>query len=132
MSRQLIVIGLIWNNQCRLVVGKRAEGSVLAGYDEFPGGKCSENESLESAVIRECLEETGLAVQIRSHRLVSQHTYSHGQLDLHFFDCQAADERSPLLRPFDWWTIEEVLAGNFPPANEAILQSLRKSPHPIA
>ena len=131
MSRQQIAIGLIWNSVGQLAIGRRAEGTVLAGYDELPGGKCQEGESPEEAVIRECLEETGQAVRVMSLRLTTLHDYAHGQLELHFYDCQVTDKLAPLQTPFRWWSVAEVLAGHFPPANKDLLNSLRTTPHPI-
>jgi mutator protein MutT len=131
MPRKRIAIGLIWNNRGEIVVGQRAEGDSFAGFDELPGGHCEENESPEEAVIRECLEETGLVVHVHKLRIVVEHTYERGELELSFFDCRLMDGPDAPLSPFKWWSVDEVLGGKFPPANERILESLRENPAPI-
>lgn len=132
MPRKRIAIGLIWNERGEIVVGQRAEGDSFAGYDELPGGHCEENESPEEAVIRECLEETGLAIHILNLRMIVEHTYERGELELRFFDCVLIDRKCSPLPPFQWWSVEEVLTGKFPPANERVLDSLRETPGPLA
>ena len=88
VSDQIVTIGvaLVWRGD-RLLVGIRPEGAPLAGYHEFPGGKAAPGESPADAAVRECLEETGVAVRILAERLRRRHDYPHGSLDLHFFDC---------------------------------------------
>lgn len=43
-----------------LFVRRQLNDAVLGGYWCFPGGKVHAGETLASAVVRECLEETGL------------------------------------------------------------------------
>ncbi len=47
----------------RVLVCRRA-GGVLAGRWEFPGGKCEPGEAEADALVRECREELGLAVEV--------------------------------------------------------------------
>ena len=46
------------------LVGLRGPDVPLAGYAEFPGGKCLPNESPEDGAVRECREESGLLVTV--------------------------------------------------------------------
>ncbi len=57
-------IGLIARSG-RYLVRQRPDGTAMAGYWEFPGGKCEPGEPPEAAVVRECREETGLDVRVR-------------------------------------------------------------------
>ena len=54
----------------QFLVGLRPEGSHLAGCAEFPGGKVEPGEKPSAAAVRECAEETGLAV--RSERSLGE------------------------------------------------------------
>ena len=74
----------IVEHQQRYLVGVRGPNIAMAGYDEFPGGKCLVNESPSACAIRECLEETGLRVRI--NRLLDQQEIetSRGLLKLYF------------------------------------------------
>jgi 8-oxo-dGTP diphosphatase len=127
-----IAIGLIWSGN-RLLVGRRTEGQTLAGYHEFPGGKCAPDETPEHAVVRECREETGLDVTVLGLRVETGHEYPHGRLRLFFFDCALADEieADEPRPPFAWADVPDVLEMTFPPANRPVLESVGKRPAPI-
>jgi 8-oxo-dGTP diphosphatase len=127
--RRAIAIGLVWK-ETTLAVGRRAEHQVLAGFDEFPGGKCEDGEDPAEAVVRECWEETGLLVELIGLRLRVEQEIPSAHLDLWFFDLRASGQAA-LTPPFAWWTVEETLAGNFPPANASVLASIREHPGPI-
>lgn len=127
-----IAIGLVWHDGC-LIVGRRPAGVVLAGLDEFPGGKCGVEEDPADAVVREVREETGLDVLVSGLRDRFVHHYPHGDVDLFFFDCQLEDPPrvQPLLTPpFQWWQVERLGEARFPDANQRILESIRSSGAP--
>lgn len=127
MTSKPVAIGLIWFEDT-LVVGRRAPGTPLAGYHEFPGGKCEPGETPEQTVVRECQEEAGLSVVVTGLRMRNTFHYEHGIIDLHFFDCvllQPADQPPPLPSPFQWIPRTQVLELPFPPGNDQVLETLR-------
>ena len=69
------------------LIGLRGPDVPLAGYSEFPGGKCQESESAEACAVRECLEETGMRVAIERLLLRHVHEYPPALVELHFFLC---------------------------------------------
>ncbi len=83
-------IGIIRRND-RFLIRQRPEGTVYAGYWEFPGGKCEPGEDPAVATARECLEEVGLEVVVGPLRRVSTYRYPHGLVRLHFYDCTTLD-----------------------------------------
>ncbi len=120
-------IGLI-ERQGRFLVRERPAGTVYGGYWEFPGGKCEPGETPEQAVVRECLEETGLAVAVKRRRRVVLHRYPHGLVELSFFDCVLAN---PAAEPgdetgFAWVEAECLLTLRFPEANEQVVVELER------
>lgn len=125
MERTRAAIGLVWRGG-RLAVGRRAGGGPLAGFDEFPGGKCRAGELPRDAVVREVLEETGLAVRVVGLRARIEHDYAHAGVELFFFDCEplAGEQAGELKAPFEWWDVDRVRRGSFPEANRRILESL--------
>ena len=120
-------IGLIRRpSDGRFLIRERPAGTVYAGYWEFPGGKVEPGETPEQTTVRECREETGLAVAVARLRSVVEHTYPHGRVLLHFFDCAPVD---PLAEPAPehgcrWVPAGELPSYRFPEANEAVLAEL--------
>ena len=114
-------------DQDQFLAGPRGSDQVLAGYWEFPGGKIKPGETAEQAAIRECLEETGLHVQIVDQYPAVKHTYEHGTLQLYFFNCRPlADSPSPQT-PFRWIPRQALKEHPFPEANESLLALLQES-----
>jgi mutator protein MutT len=104
----------------------------MAGYWEFPGGKCHQYEPPEQAARRECAEEIGLAVDVGPLREVISHRYPHAWVELYYYDCEI---REPELEPdprtgFQWVAASELTSLVFPEANAPILAALaREFPH---
>ena len=110
------------------LVRRRPEGTVYAGYWEFPGGKCEPGETPAQTTARECQEETGLEVVVGRLRRVIEHSYPHGLVRLFFFDCVPVD---PAAEPAAdsgsrWVPAIQLLSLRFPEANEPLLEELSK------
>jgi len=98
----------------------------MAGFWEFPGGKCEPGESPVAAVIRECLEETGLAVRPLAERAVIRHKYPHALVTLYYWDCVP---ECPEAEPgggtgFEWAEASRLASYRFPGANEPVVRRL--------
>lgn len=113
------------------VVGTRRSGQDLAGFAEFPGGKCEHGESPEDCAVRECLEETGLHVIPVRLLERTEHNYAHAVVELHFWLCRVEsvfDETRgtmpALINEFQWKSIDELRGLTFPEANAGILSLL--------
>lgn len=112
-----------WNGQ--ILVGTRDVNVVLGGMQEFPGGKCHPGEPPTDCCMRECLEETGLSVEIVELIAETHHRYEHGDLTLFFYLCHIKDDPlSALLGNFRWVTVAELPALNFPSGNLAAIERL--------
>jgi 8-oxo-dGTP diphosphatase len=124
--RTQIAIAIV-EEQGRFLVGLREPGTALAGYWEFPGGKVQSGEPVEAAAIRECLEETGLRVQVTGEYPGTCYDYEHADVELHFFACAVTGRRSELPPRFRWVPRLELARYQFPPANAALLERLMKT-----
>lgn len=118
-------IGIVRRGRSFLV-RQRPAGAALAGFWEFPGGKCTPGERAEDAAVRECAEETGLAVRPQRLRAKRTYQYPHALLELCYYDCEAAD---PDAEPesssgFRWLGASELAALQFPEANTPVVAEL--------
>ena len=113
----------------RYLVGIRGADVPLAGYAEFPGGKCLEGESPEDCAVRECHEESGLRVTVDHLLLRRQHSYQHATLELHFVLCQPSEAASVSdeHHGFRWVPRERLASLKFPEANEPLIEILAQS-----
>lgn len=120
-----VAIGLI-ESRGRYLIRQRPVGSIMAGVWEFPGGKCESGEDEASAVRRECLEETGLEVELISCRAQFEHRYPHGFVRLTYFDCRPTGMVAEPLAAggFHWVAAENLPNYRFPEANEPIIGQL--------
>ena len=120
----------------RYLVGTRQAGQDLAGFAEFPGGKCETGERPEDCAVRECVEETGLTVAPVRLLDRTRHEYPHAVVDLHFWLCRVelcraecgSDESSPAMPPlengFHWKSVDELRELSFPKANVGLVKML--------
>jgi 8-oxo-dGTP diphosphatase len=106
------------------LVGTRPAGKPLAGYAEFPGGRVEVDETPEQAAVRECFEETGLAVEVVRRYDECLHDYTHDRVHLHFLACcTVGDDREPHA-PFRWVSRADLRVLDFPEANRELLRVL--------
>jgi mutator protein MutT len=107
------------------LIGQRPPDVPLSGLWEFPGGKIEPGESPEAAAVRECLEETGLAVEplFRYPEQVQQ--YDHDRVQLVFIACRPHLREGGTLRdPFRWVPRVELASYSFPAGNRSLIEHL--------
>jgi mutator protein MutT len=109
-----------------LLICQRKADTVLAGYWEFPGGKCLPGETPAACACREALEETGLTIRPRRALPVIEHTYPHAHVRLHPFVCERAAGSLQLLAVADarWIRPGEVVNYRFPEANGGLVRQI--------
>jgi mutator protein MutT len=122
----LIAIAVVEDNG-RFVVGLRPDGIALAGFSEFPGGKVELGELPAQAAVRECLEETGLAVEVVDAFPEHVHEYQHDRVRLLFFHCRPKNPGAELNPPFCWVARAELPSLRFPVGNDTLLDLLQDS-----
>jgi len=127
----------------RVLVGTRGQGGPLAGYAEFPGGKCQPGESPAACAVRECREESGLDVEVVGLLDERSWDYPHGRVQLHFFHCRllapppasrpstaasaaipASAAAAPVSGSFAWRELAALRALQFPEANHRAIELL--------
>lgn len=123
-----IAVGLVFDDDNRLLVQRRPDEGLLGGLWEFPGGKQEDGESMEAACQREVKEELGVEVSIEEPFYTLSHAYSHFEITLHAFRCRIIDGE-PVGRenqPFQWVSIDELDDIAFPRANRRLIEELNR------
>lgn len=108
----------------RILISRRPEGAPLAGYWEFPGGKCEAGEAEEACLRREFREELGVEVEPVEALEPIEHHYEHASVRLYPFLCRQvgnAEPRAIGVAEWRWVRPEELGEYTFPPANADLL-----------
>jgi 8-oxo-dGTP diphosphatase len=120
----VVTAAVIARDGCFLVT-RRPRGSHLAGFWEFPGGKCDPGESLEDCLRRELIEELDCRVRVTREIWSVTHAYPERTVELHFFACELNDEPSPVLgQEMRWVAKADLPLLDFPPADTELIQML--------
>lgn len=88
----LLVVTGILRCQDTYFMQKRVDTGVWGKLWEFPGGRIEKDESPEQAIIREFMEETGLAVNVTDNLGIIRHGYTTYRITLHCFALELADK----------------------------------------
>jgi mutator protein MutT len=128
-SRRIAVAVVVHDG--RVLVGRRADDAAeQAGCAEFPGGKVEPHETSAGAALRECLEETGLAIRLLERSLGVVLPEATPPLRITFHWATPLDPEAPPRPPFAWVPISALRQLNFPPANAPVLGALGHETEP--
>jgi mutator protein MutT len=124
-QRIVVVVAGVIERDGAFLVTRRMEGTHLAGYWEFPGGKCEEGEPHGACLRRELLEELGVDAVVHEQILALKHAYEDRTIALHFFRCDIDAEPVPRLgQAMRWVPRSELASLPFPPADTALIVRL--------
>ena len=123
----VVVIAAVVEREGCLLVSRRLEGTHLAGYWEFPGGKCEPDEAHEACLARELVEELGVHATIGDEILVTEHAYPERTVRLHFRRATFVGEPQPLLGQELMWVSRRDLGQlTFPDADRELIELLSR------
>lgn len=80
-----VAVAIIVDDQQRILITQRPSHVPHGGFWEFPGGKLEDNETSESALIREIKEEVGLDVLKYQYLGIIHHQYPGKSVELIVF-----------------------------------------------
>ena len=112
-----------------MLISKRPEGSHLAGYWEFPGGKKETGETMQACLEREIKEELGLRVRAIRPAMKTHYEYGTQKITLHFFHCIRLEEGEPAAlegQEIKWASPNELRSLVFPPADRKMVEHLSR------
>jgi len=107
-----VLVGLITDGAGRWLLNQRRPGTPLAGFWEFPGGKCLPDETPFAALTRELDEELGIAVLEAEPVLELVHDYpdKRVRLDVWHVLRYRGEATAREGQPLRWVTIAECAA----------------------
>lgn len=112
-----------------VLLTRRMEGAHLAGMWEFPGGKVERGEDPEVALVRECLEEIALEVEVGDILEVAHHAYAEKEVLLLFYDCRLRPGAGAIqhlgVADHAWVTPAELERYPVPPPDARLIAKLR-------
>jgi len=122
-----VTAGLIWKDG-RLLISRRAKGTHLEGFWEFPGGKQEAGEALSECLEREIREELGIEARVGEPLLTVDHEYADKRISLHVFNCTwvRGEPVAIACQEIRWVEWEEISALRFPPPDIKVIESLTK------
>lgn len=122
-----VVAALIWRGE-RFLACQRPAHKARGLLWEFVGGKVEPGETREQALIRECLEELDITVVPRDIFMEVTHEYPDLTVHLTLFnaDLPQGDPKPLEHNALRWITVEEIDALAFCPADEEILERLKR------
>lgn len=122
---RIVVSAAVVEQDDAFLLTRRLDGTHLAGHWEFPGGKCEAGESLQACLEREIREELGCGVRVGGEVFAITHEYPERIVELHFFQCELADDPRPLIGQEMRWTPRAELGDlDFPPADKELIARL--------
>ena len=122
-----VVAALIWD-QGKFMICQRPAHKARGLLWEFVGGKTEPGETLEEALVRECLEELDITVAVGDIFTQVVHEYPDILIRLTLFNCTVAQGTPRLLEHNDlkWISPEEISNFDFCPADKDILALIRQ------
>ena len=124
---RIVVTAAVIRKDDGFLLTRRLRGTHLAGYWEFPGGKCERGETHEACLQRELAEELGVTARIGARIFEIVHDYPERTVELHFFECVIEGEPQALLgQEMRWVARRDLGALDFPEADAALIRMLQE------
>ena len=132
MERKItkVVAALIWDGD-RFMACQRPAHKARGLLWEFVGGKVEPGETKEEALIRECMEELAVTVEVKDVFMDVVHEYPDLTVHLTLFNAvisaESAQPQKLEHNDIRWITVKEIPKYEFCPADEEILERLKKT-----
>lgn len=122
-----VVAALIWRGG-KFLICQRPAHKARGLLWEFVGGKVEPGETKQQALVRECREELGIETAVGDVFMEVTHTYPDLTVHLTLFHVSIVQGEPQRLEHEDmrWILPEDIPQYVFCPADEAILQKLRR------
>lgn len=122
-----VAVGVI-KREDKIFLTKRLAASHQGGKWEFPGGKVEESETVYQALHRELKEEVAIDTLSCTPLMQISHDYGDKKvlLDVFVVDNFTGEAKALEGQQSGWFALSEFEGLNFPAANQAIIEKLKK------
>lgn len=128
MTREVLVaVGILLDEDGRVLITRRPDNVHQGGLWEFPGGKLETGESVIEALARELAEELGTCVEQSEPLLEIAHDYGDKRVRLliHRVTAWSGEPFGAEGQPLAWVAVEGLARYAFPAANAEIVEYLQ-------
>lgn len=124
-----VAVGIVVNDEKKILIAKRPEDSHQGGLWEFPGGKVEKNESTFDALVREFREEVDINIQEASPFIKINHDYIDKSVVLDVWQSEkfTGDAKGLEGQEVKWISFLELSNYSFPEANKTIILKLKEA-----
>lgn len=134
MKEVAVAVGVIVDQDLRILIAQRPLDKHQGGFWEFPGGKIEAGESTPAALVRELQEELGLLANADAMTALTEIRFRYPDkavlLDVWIVPVSAGAARTAHGaegQPVCWVTREQLADYEFPAANQPILDALQQA-----
>lgn len=126
MRKLDVTAAIIENDRGEILICRRQQDTDLAGYWEFPGGKTEKGESEEECIVRECREELGIEIGIKSIYAKTNYLYPDKWIDFTFYKAYIikGEAKCYIHQEMTWVKRNELSKYCFCPADKEIIEKL--------
>ncbi len=128
----VVVAGVIWRKDGKILISKRMDNDSHSGCWEFPGGKIEEGESPSEAIKREIKEELDIDIEVGQEFARIYHEYENYNITLigiHTLHI-GGKPKTVEVSAFKWVTRNDILSYEYPAANKLLFKHNWNSPPP--
>jgi mutator protein MutT len=110
------------------LISQRRDDDTFGSFWEFPGGKRDPGETFEQCVVRETREELGVEVRVLEKFDEIRKKYHDREIWLNFYLCSyiSGEPQTLECQKVQWTDVDTLKDFKFPPANDVIIEKLRK------
>ena len=115
-------------HQDKILITLRPSDKKLGGFWEFPGGKIEDNESPQTALIREIREELDIEVAIEELLVTVPYSYAWGRVVISAYRCrwESGDIKHLEVADHCWVAAEDLTTYNILAADQPIIKKIQE------